>query len=1539
MPRLTLPLAVCAFATLAPAGTAAAPDTYSVGVARVDITPAYPIRLSGFGFRRTESEGVTRHISAKALAIDDGEPAVLLTVDALAISGDIVREVAGRLERKAGLKPDRLAVTVSHSHTTPMLSGLVPTLFGQPIPKEHQEHIDRYTREFTDNLEKVALAALADRKPARLTWGTGKVGFAINRRTKSVPVDHDLPILVVRDAKDDAVRAVYVSYACHCVTLSNNKISGDWAGYAQETIENTLPGAVAFVSIGCAGDQNPRSGVSGDKAELAVEQAAEITREVKRLLGGYLAPVTGKLTASVRKLELPLAVPPREEFERKASQRTDAIGYHARVQLAKLDRGEKLLARVEYPVKTWAFGDALAMVFLPGEVVVDYSLRLKRELDGRRLWVNAYSNDVPGYVPSERVLKEGGYEGGGAMVYYDKPGPFQPGLEQPIIDAVREQIGERFRPPFDPKKTGGSLPLSPQQSAGAIRTKPGLTVELVAAEPAVTDPVAIDWGPDGRLYVAEMVDYPAGKAGDYKPGGRIRLLRDSTGTGRHDTATVFLDNIPFPTGVTAWRNGVLICAAPDILYAEDTDGDGKADVVKKLFSGFGTGNYQARVNSLEYGLDGWVYGSCGLFGGTIRSFNGKDYPLGDRDFRIRPDTGELEPATGRTQQGRARNDWGDWFGCDNSNLGRHYVLADHYLRRNPHAAVANPAANLTAGPDANRLFPGRPDIQLFKLSGPPGHTTAACGLGVYRDELLGPGYTGNVFTCEPVNLIVHRLKLEPSGSTFTGRRPADETTSEFLSSSDTWSRFVQARTGPDGALWVVDMYRFVIEHPRWIPAEDVARLDLRAGSTMGRIYRVYPTNHPPRPMPRLDRLDTAGLVAVLDSPNGWQRDMATQMLVWRNDRAALRSLRKLIATSPRPEARLHALCVLDGLDLLCPSDVERGLTDPHPCVRRHAVRLAEQFLDDEDWAGTLGKLVADPDAQVRLQVACSLGEWKDARGGRILAGLAVKHADDPYLTAAVLSSLRKENVREAVAGVLAAEPSGPLVERLLSVAVALGDADTLSGILAHLAPHEGRFAPWQLSALAGVLEALDRQGRTEAAFVDGRTGPPLAALLDRARAVAADERAPVAERVAALRVLGRGKAERRAAELAAIDTALTPQAPAALQAAAVAALARTPDHRAAERLIESWAGFSPSLKAQALDALLSRDPWQRQLLAAVQKGRIPAPQIDAPRRQRLLAHPDERVRAAAATVFAGGVNPDRQKVLDAYRDVLTTPGDPVRGKAVFLKTCATCHRSNDGGHAVGPDVPSLAGKSAAYLLTEILDPNRNVDTRYVQYDAQTKAGRVFSGVLAGETATSVTLRGPEGKEQVLLREELDELRSNGRSLMPEGLEKDLSRQDLADVIAYVAGSGPPASAAAVKDPPILKPAAGRFALLATNCAIRGGDITFEPEFRNVGMWHGPQDHVVWRVQLDQEARFDVYLDYACADGSAGNAFVLEGTQPPVRGTVAGTGGWDRYREVKVGTATLGVGLHRLTLRPDGDRLRGALLDLRGVHLVPVGAKP
>jgi putative membrane-bound dehydrogenase-like protein len=1087
-------------------------------------------------------------------------------------------------------------------------------------------------------------------------------------------------------------------------------------------------------------------------------------------------------------------------------------------------------------------------------------------------------------------------------------------------------------------------PLTPQQSLDALRTKPGFQVDLIAAEPLVASPVAIDFGPDGKLWVVEMFDYPQGPGENQPPGGRIRLLESTRGDGQFDKATVFLDAIPLPTGVTVWRKGVLVCAAPDILYAEDTTGDGKADVVKKLFSGFATPNPQARVNSLEYGLDGWVYGASGLIGGTITSFaGGEPLALRGRDFRIRPDTGEIEAVSGRTQQGRARNDWGDWFGCDNETLCWHYPLAEQYLRRNPLVVPPPGAVSVSAGPDANRLYPASADVQRFKLTGPSGRPTAVCGLAVYRDDLLGSAYQENVFVCEAVNLLVHRMPLAPNGATFTSHRAADDAHSEFLASTDDWFRPVQARTGPDGALWIVDMHRFLIEHPRFLPPQEVAAMDVRAGENTGRIFRVRPEQRSLRRWPRLDQLDTQGLIDTLESANGWQRDMASRMLLWRADPAAVPGLESLATQSSRPRARLHALCVLDGLAHLRVDIVLAALRDQEAGVRRHAIRLSEPFLDRHSGVGTtLLALANDPDPQVRLQLAYTLGQWHDTRAAAGLASLALR-AEDPYQSAAILSSLRADSAADVVVAVLGdrsrADAQPAFVRQMLAVAVALADVKTLPRILAPVtADAEGPVSPAQWAALLGTIEALRRREPAS----DDRIDPATSLVIDRrlvaAARLAVDDRTMESERLATIALLGRTP-KLVDEDLAALEQLLTPRQSAAIQQAAVAALGRISDERAAQLVLDGWKGHSPALKGSLLDFLLGRPDGLRFLFAAIAGGRVPVQDIDASRRQRLLNHKEPEIRESAARLFAGATNADRGKVIDQYRTALELHGDRARGKAVFAKTCSVCHRLEETGYRVGPDLESLANKSPQSLLQEILDPNRNLDGRWVVYNAITHAGRTVSGLLANENAGSITLAGQEGKQEVLLRSDIDEFQGTGQSLMPEGLEKDLKPQDLADLLAYLTNLGPPPKQFAGNSPETIRPADGVLTLPAAKAAIFGEEILFEARPNgNIGQWRDARDHIVWTVELPGAADFDVWLDWACDDYHSGNTFSLYGGEPAIRQTVTSSGSWYRYRQAKIGSTHLAAGLHRLTVQPEGE-IKRALMDLRALYLVPPGTRP
>ena len=583
---------------------------------------------------------------------------------------------------------------------------------------------------------------------------------------------------------------------------------------------------------------------------------------------------------------------------------------------------------------------------------------------------------------------------------------------------ARELIAVRMPPP-----------KSPQEALASMRLRDGFQIELVAAEPIVIDPVYLDWDTQGRLWVVEMRDYPLGIDGQGKPGGQVKILHDDDGDGRMDRAVPFLTDIPFPSSVLPYGKGALIAAAPDLFYAEDTDGDGRADVRKVLFTGFNPGNQQHRFNGFEWGLDGWLYLANGDSGGTVKSIaTGKSLSISGRDLRLRPDTGELETVSAQTQFGRRRDDWGNWFGNNNPTWLWHVTLPEHYLRRNPAVAVKRVTRTLANDDDSTRTFPASAPMTRPNQPWSLNHVTSGCSPSPYRDDLFGPDFATSVFISEPVHNVVHREVLTPHHSGLQSHRAPDEKKSEFLASTDHWFRPTTLKTGPDGALYVTDMYRFILEHPEWISAEMQARVNLRAGEDRGRIYRIAPKGSTRRPIPNLARLDTTGLVAAMDSPNGWQRDRVMGLLATRRDPAANTPLRALLQPSLRPQVRVQALATLGLLGALDVPTLAASLSDPHPAVRRQALLQSERLAPGtRDLFDSVAALATDPDPAVRLQAAFSLGPWPAAWAEPVLRELASRDAADESIRIAVQTSLTPDSplFRELKAGQAPARAATP----------------------------------------------------------------------------------------------------------------------------------------------------------------------------------------------------------------------------------------------------------------------------------------------------------------------------------------------------------------------------------------------------------------------------------------------------------------------------------------------------------------------------------
>lgn len=1395
-----------------------------IGAARVDVTPGDPVRLTGYASRKSPNVGVEQKLWAKALAIgsDREGPAVLITLDNCGIADETYREVGKRLA-KHGVKQDRFTIACSHTHSAPATKNWAPNIFVQDLPPEQLAAIDRYTADLINKLEQVALDALKNRQPGKLSWSQGTVGFAKNRRTvrgntavfgdnASGPVDHSMPVLKA-EAADGKLLALVANYACHCTTIGGefNHVCGDWAGYAQEAIERDHPGAVALVTIGCGADANPapRGGADGGLA-LAKQHGDALGAEVKRLLGQNFTPVTNKLRTSIKEIFLPFGPHFTREQWLARSTNSGIVGYHAKKWLARLDRGEKLPDSLYYPITTWRFGDDLAMVFLPGEVVVDYALRLKRELDSQRLWVSGYGNYVPCYIPSRRILAEGGYEAEESLWYYDRPARISTNAEDLIIRTVEELLPKSFR--ADPKKAELPDPKATQQALGTFRTKADFVIDLAASEPLIESPVAIDWDTQGRLWVCEMYDYPSGlnplpqaghkygepikePPGGFTPGGRIKVLTDTDGDGRYDKATLFLDGLSFPTGVMPWRKGALICAAPNILYAEDTDGDGRADLVRTNITGFATHNFQARINGFTWGLDGWLHGSSGLFGGKVKSLQtGREVDLSGRDFRYRPDDGEIEPVSGISQMGRVRDDFDNWFGNDNSTLLWHYPLPDHYLRRNPYVTYVEPRVNMSKDGDANKLFPISRTLERFNDPQAANRVTSACGPGLYRDDLLGAEYVGNAFICEPVHNLVRRMVLKPDGATFAGHRAAGEEQGEFLASTDNWFRPVQARTGPDGALWVVDMYRFVVEHPRWIPPERLKQLDPRAGADMGRIYRVYPKSAKLRPIRNLTKLNDAELAEAINTSNGPARDLAQIELINRGASTAPTSrLASLATNTPLAAVRAQALATLANLGAISPAVVKAGIGDKDPAVRSLAIRAAEPFLRDNSCRLPND----DPDPNVRLQLAFSLGEWHERGAGQGLGKLAA--ADDPWVRAAVLTSSASH--APAIFNSLLAEHGKvepAFGAQLASLAAHSPIAADWQQILRAITPAGGKPAEtWQWEMLPGLLDALDRNHITALALSTSSWEESRDAA-DRiwksvagTRALATNETTAEATRAAAIRLLGRGEGD-KSDDLKALFGFLQPGTSSRLQTAATEALRRQRGPAVAQLALAGWSQTSPGARGVLINLLLSRDEWAVELLKAAEQGSVTPGEIALNQRTRLLQHKDSALREGAEKLFGPTHSSSRADVISKYQVASQLTGAVERGTALFDKNCAQCHAMRGHGHEVGPNLGEFAGKSVADFVQAILDPNSAVNANYLAYQVETKDGRSLSGIVRGETASGLTLVQGGGVRETILRGDIKEIRASALSLMPEGLEQAMTPQDLADLIAWIKKSAPAA---------------------------------------------------------------------------------------------------------------------------------------------------
>jgi putative membrane-bound dehydrogenase-like protein len=966
-------------------------------------------------------------------------------------------------------------------------------------------------------------------------------------------------------------------------------------------------------------------------------------------------------------------------------------------------------------------------------------------------------------------------------------------------------------------------PLSPQEALRSFRLSEDFHVELLAAEPDVVDPVDMAFDENGRIYVAEMRDYPEDPPPGKPARSRIKLLEDADGDGRFERRVLFADGVLQVSGILPWKGGLIVTSAPDILFLKDTDGDGRADLRQVLYTGFPKVNPEGRITNPRLGVDNWVYCANNGAQGRITAPGRPDLApvlVGGADFRFHPLTQQAEAVSGPAQFGLTMDDFGNRFITHNTIHLRHAVLETRYLARAP---------SLTAPPVAQDISDhGRPSAPMFPLTGPQawrvertrmrqqryqelglnrvehasGYFTAAAGSTLYTGDAWPAEFQGSIFTGDVSGNLIHRDILRPEGVTFSASRARQGV--EFLASTDTWFRPCNFANAPDGNLYVADMYRLFVETPESIPEELKRTMNFWEGDNRGRIWRIV-ANHPRRRgnlRPNLGAASSAELVRLLENENGWHRETAQRLLVERQDRSVAGMLAAVARRSARPEARVRALWTLEGIGALDAALVRNALADPHPGVRENAIRLAERLgKEDPAMEDALARMTADPAPRVRLQLALTLGELEGPKALQALAELAVRDAADPWIRTAVLTSAahsapafyrllahrgtawQTPEFTSGLGSLIGARRDPNEIAHWIAAAGSLAHPEqALQGLARGL--ETGGGATFEAAAATSALRRLAVRGpvKVRQAAWEAARFFPLGELLAPARQLALAHHEPAALRAAAIRAL-RGAPYSAAAPV--LTRILSGFEPAEIQAAAVEALAAFENPAAAQTLLAHWKGLSPPARTRLIQSFLQRRSRVPILLEALEKHQIEVAAVEPAARTRLLDDPDPANAARARRLFEHDVS-GRRTVVERYRDALGLQGDARRGRTLFEEHCSRCHMHQGRGAQVGPDLSGVSNKTKEELLTSILDPSYAIEPRYVNYIVTTKDGRIYDGILVRETAAAITLRSGSGDfDQTVPRGQIAEMRASAVSLMPDNFESSLTRQDLADIIAFL----------------------------------------------------------------------------------------------------------------------------------------------------------
>ena len=969
-----------------------------------------------------------------------------------------------------------------------------------------------------------------------------------------------------------------------------------------------------------------------------------------------------------------------------------------------------------------------------------------------------------------------------------------------------------------------TVAVEAKDALATFQVADGFKIEMIASEPLISDPVDMEIDEYGRLYVVEMHGYPLDKGGS----GNIILLSDTDGDGKMDKRTVFKEGLMLPNSVMRWKKGVLVTDAPNILYLEDTNGDGHADITDTLLHGFAVTNPQHMVNNPVYGLDNWIYvanqgsvhtreyaeefgdeGSEIVFQGQPNAPNLPKNANG-RSIRFRPDSKQIEMSSSQCQFGHTFDQWGHKFECNNSNQGYQEVIANRYFQRNPNLLISDATQDMSDHQDAAEVFPTttHPDRQIFTNVGV---MTSACGLTSYLGGTFPPPYNTNItFVAEPVSNLMHIDVLKDSGASFTASRILQN--KEFLSSTDAWSRPVNMYVGPDGALYVIDYYRRVIESPEWMSEEAIKAGGLYDGSDKGRIFRIAPKDGKPADWTRglkLGDATTEELVKNLANPNSWWRMNAQRLLVDQGNKSAIPALVEMTRTGSAV-GRLHALWTLEGLGELKTEQIEQSLKDSVAGIRENGIKLAELHLKERPWLEkSLLVLQKDPDAKVRFQLLLTLGFINSTESTKARNDLLFKDINDKWVQIAALSadssqtSLLLKVVLEKYQTDVPAYAS--LVERLTTMVGLGGRADDIHGLI------EKALATGHASILQGLAAGLgsrksplpvsikDQQLLVKNFFDNPSDGMRVAALqllkvnnitdstlkknsIQRAAMLMGDGKQSPAKRAGFINLIAIGDPAPYINEL---EKLIVPKEEFPIQLAALHALGKIRGTTVCEYAIQQWPVLTPDIRNEAINIFMADSQRMILLIDAMEKDKIKPSSVEFGTSVQLMLNKNDDLRNRARVLFTKSER-ERKIVNKEYQHALELKGDPVKGRTVYQQNCAICHQVRGKiGVAIGPDLGTIHNWLSEDIMANVLDPNLSISSGFDTWEAQLNNGELVKGIIASETPAAITLRNNGMLDKTINRQDIKSLKALNISAMPPGFEKTINQQQMADLLAFL----------------------------------------------------------------------------------------------------------------------------------------------------------